>query len=524
MTIRGSPPTRKGKKLAEAGVTPESENYRPFKTLELDVVFNGPMPSHWAMIYVDRSGNIREMSNLNTPIFDTRARDAFAHAQGLLPSRHNSLAALTEYSGPSLRAGRPKRRRTGHREERLTVNVTEAFEDSGDQISLEIGNRKKVSAFYGSAFRRLQQVNCRILAKSFIKVIEPRKQVKHPYNGGKGALPGQKGDPEKTKPDWWPRHVIHREPDHIKKDFRLMLLVHLVQNLLPMGITAEMLEDAALDCRRQIGPEERREERLGVIEEIFRVRKIEERYERNEIDGTTQVFVSDHAGARRGEPESEDEGESEVITPPETVASSPQAQPLDSSQQQSPLDVASIPQHISPLETTSSFQIPTELSFSNSEHQTPEFGSSQPELGHRSLVSTPIAGPLLTPTHNQFMDHSPFAEPSPTSQLHAVGQDPAHVQANPSTSFTSWSPAYQQNMFSPVDYSNGASRQMPPHMAYTSYAQYSPPQDAPPIFAMPELARPRDYDVNMYNLPFRTGSLSHPHILHRRGSGLDPGI
>ncbi|KAJ6094219.1 hypothetical protein N7467_003064, partial [Penicillium canescens] len=49
-----------------------------------------------------------------------------------------------------------------------------------------------------------QKINCRAIAKAFIRFIEPRKQVKHPYNRGKpplGSALGTKGDPEKTKPE-----------------------------------------------------------------------------------------------------------------------------------------------------------------------------------------------------------------------------------------------------------------------------------------------------------------------------------
>jgi hypothetical protein len=475
------------------------------------------------------------MSNLSTPVFDAFARDAFAFSQGILPNGHNSLpsphtAYRPSHRGHSSRAGRSKRRRTAFREEPLNVEVVEAFEDPEDQVPLEIGDTKKVAEFYKGAFRRLQQINCRLLAKNFIKIIEPRKQVRHPYNGGRkpGGAPGEKGNPEDTKPDWWPRDVIHKEPDHIKKEFRLKLLVHLVQNLLPMGITADLLEEAADDCRRHLLPEDKVDEKAAFLDEIFRVRKIEERYERNEIDGTTQIYVTDHDGARRGQPESDDEGENEgeteVMTPPDSGASSPQPQHLEASQ--SPLDVASMPQHVSPLEATSNFHISAELSFTNPGQRTPEFRSTQPEFGHRNLASTPIAGPLLTPTHNQFMDPSPFAETTPTNHLHSVSQDPAHAQANQSPSFAGWSPAFQQTMFSPVDYGNGAGRQIPPHMVYPPYGPYSPPQDVPQTFAVPELSRPRDYDMeNMYSLPFRTGSLSHPHIVHRRDSdNVRPGM
>lgn len=149
-----------------------------------------------------------------------------------------------------------------------------------ERVPLEIGDEEKVEAYYEAAFRAFQQINCRQIAKAYIKIIEPRKQVKHPYNGGRGA-PGEKGDPEKTKPDWWPAGVIHREPDHLKKPERIRLLVHIFRNLMrtKYEITADKLEEAGRDAQRQIKPPER----LDILDEIYEVRRVEESYERGEI-------------------------------------------------------------------------------------------------------------------------------------------------------------------------------------------------------------------------------------------------
>lgn len=69
--------------------------------------------------------------------------------------------------------------------------------------------------FY-DAFTAIQQVNCRVIAKEWIKTIHPKKQSTHPYNG-KDPRTGVKGDPDATRPHWWPKDVQHREPDHINK-------------------------------------------------------------------------------------------------------------------------------------------------------------------------------------------------------------------------------------------------------------------------------------------------------------------
>ena len=81
---------------------------------------------------------------------------------------------------------------------------------------MRIGDTTAVEGYFERQFNRIQQLNCKVIAKAWIKVVEPKKQSNHPYNGGKPA-PGGKSDPETTKPDWWPTGLRHKEPDHIKK-------------------------------------------------------------------------------------------------------------------------------------------------------------------------------------------------------------------------------------------------------------------------------------------------------------------
>lgn len=60
--------------------------------------------------------------------------------------------------------------------------------------------------YYAARFAALQQATCKLVVKAWIKVIEPKKQMKFPYNKG-----------EDLKPSWWPAGVRHREPDHLSK-------------------------------------------------------------------------------------------------------------------------------------------------------------------------------------------------------------------------------------------------------------------------------------------------------------------
>jgi hypothetical protein len=108
--------------------------------------------------------------------------------------------------------GSRKRKRASH-EYVLPMSIT-----SYPKTMLPVGNKSVLRSYYEKAFECLQQTNCRILAKAYIKLVEPRKQVTYPYNGHKvvAGIP-QQFDPEETRPLWWPTGVTHREPDHLRK-------------------------------------------------------------------------------------------------------------------------------------------------------------------------------------------------------------------------------------------------------------------------------------------------------------------
>jgi Protein of unknown function (DUF2841) len=99
------------------------------------------------------------------------------------------------------------------------------------QLLIEIQDSQKLKEYLFDAFTSFQQINCRTLCKSWIRIIEPKKQVNHPYNGNLKVKGVQKApvhdlsthrdvDPEETKPKWWPSRdeCPHKEPDHIKKE------------------------------------------------------------------------------------------------------------------------------------------------------------------------------------------------------------------------------------------------------------------------------------------------------------------
>ncbi|RHZ56389.1 hypothetical protein CDV55_102564 [Aspergillus turcosus] len=155
---------------------------------------------------------------------------------------------------------------------------------------LPLRDRRLLRKYYQKAFESLQQINCRTIAKAYVKLVEPRKQVNYPYNGRKLIAGISRNlDPEMTKPAWWPLGVTHREPDHLPKAERVRLLVHILCELRDSrGITVAKLREADQSIRRQITPPER----LQVLDEIYRVREEEESYLDGRLDEQAAVYIS----------------------------------------------------------------------------------------------------------------------------------------------------------------------------------------------------------------------------------------
>ena len=95
---------------------------------------------------------------------------------------------------------------------------------------IKVGDTERVERQLHFLLERIQQHDCKRIAKAWVKVVEPGKQGKYPYNGGdkakklKGSplLPANPGD--LTKPPWWPETGCkHREPDHIGKQGKKFL-------------------------------------------------------------------------------------------------------------------------------------------------------------------------------------------------------------------------------------------------------------------------------------------------------------
>lgn len=80
--------------------------------------------------------------------------------------------------------------------------------------AITISDSDEVWKAYDERFKSIQQSACKLIAKAWVKAVEPKKQSTHPYTGA-----------DERAPDWWPKpwgpnkeqRVRHKEPDHLYK-------------------------------------------------------------------------------------------------------------------------------------------------------------------------------------------------------------------------------------------------------------------------------------------------------------------
>ncbi|CAG8364440.1 unnamed protein product [Penicillium salamii] len=305
----------------------------------------GPAYPHFAMIYIDGEGNLCQRSSdsvaenrqdifsptviaeflravarsresqgaqfhVPIPVQSTQAPSFNQHSSTLpqgglvvhsgigmtgeersrIPTEQGSLPQSAMWPQPSktwspqqeqAAINQPRRRHFGGR----SLNLS-----SHQSASISVKEPEILRLYYEKVFQNLQQTNCRVIAKAYIKLVEPRKQVNYPYNGRK-TVDGrvQQLDPEVTKPPWWPIGVCHREPDHLPKVERIRLLVHILCDLRESnGVTAARLKECDQPIRRQILPVDR----LQILDEMYRVRETEERFLDGILDSEPSVLIS----------------------------------------------------------------------------------------------------------------------------------------------------------------------------------------------------------------------------------------
>ncbi|PWN89583.1 hypothetical protein FA10DRAFT_148300 [Acaromyces ingoldii] len=146
---------------------------------------------------------------------------------------------------------------------------------SSGNVSFEtkLNNEAARRAFLELRFSQLQQGMCKTVAKAWIKIIEPKKQTRCPYNKG-----------EEGKPDWWPAGVRHKEPDHLMKPERHQLLLTILRS---PKIQVARLQLATAEVVALM-----RAEKVQLLLDIYRIAREEEKMREAGVDMDTPMTVA----------------------------------------------------------------------------------------------------------------------------------------------------------------------------------------------------------------------------------------
>ncbi|KAK8026624.1 hypothetical protein PG991_003680 [Apiospora marii] len=175
--------------------------------------------------------------------------------------------------------------------------------------AISVSDEKELWDFYEQRFKDCQQTACKLIAKAWIKAVEPKKQSTHPYTGS-----------DEKAPDWWPQpwgtgkedRVRHKEPDHLYKRERVHLLNHILRmivlpnnqqhaDLKKLNLNVAKLKDVtneALSGWFTDKDSPNNAFKKPKLDEIFKVAAQEERFRHGQIGPTTKVHVKsdDRAG------------------------------------------------------------------------------------------------------------------------------------------------------------------------------------------------------------------------------------
>ncbi|KAI0180136.1 hypothetical protein GGR52DRAFT_228936 [Hypoxylon sp. FL1284] len=168
--------------------------------------------------------------------------------------------------------------------------------------AITVSDSDEVWKAYDERFKSIQQSACKLIAKAWVKAVEPKKQSTHPYTGA-----------DEKKPDWWPKawgpnkeqKVRHKEPDHLYKRERVHLLIHILRmvvepphkqhhSIRKLYLNVSKLEEVTNEALSSFFTDKDNPGNFSkkpYLKEIFKVAKMEERYKDGQIDESTTVYV-----------------------------------------------------------------------------------------------------------------------------------------------------------------------------------------------------------------------------------------
>lgn len=162
-----------------------------------------------------------------SPVVDDFAFDGYKQSMDFPRNRmmdRRRMSQFDDWEAPA-RQGR-KRPRARHPiidEDEVPMTVSTTI-----RKGIQVGNPTELWTFYEQRFKNMQQTACKLIAKAWVKAVEPKKQSTHPYTGS-----------DEKAPDWWPKpwgptkedKVRHKEPDHLYKRGNIQHLIEYSQIL-----------------------------------------------------------------------------------------------------------------------------------------------------------------------------------------------------------------------------------------------------------------------------------------------------
>ncbi|KAK6950194.1 hypothetical protein Daesc_008520 [Daldinia eschscholtzii] len=216
--------------------------------------------------------------------------------------RYGQPMGLTSFEDDGNYKARKRPRATMIRREPDNYEDEPTASSSPSKRGLTIRDEKAVWAFYEERFKTIQQSACKLIAKAWVKAVEPKKQSTHPYTGA-----------DEKAPDWWPKpwgpnkeqRVRHKEPDHLYKRERVHLLNHILRMIVEpnhnqhpsiqkLFLNVSKLEEVTNEALSSFFTDKDNPSNMAkkpYLKEIFKVAHLEERFKDGQIDGSTVVYV-----------------------------------------------------------------------------------------------------------------------------------------------------------------------------------------------------------------------------------------
>lgn len=318
--------------------------------------------------------------------------------------------------------------------------------------AITISDSDEVWKAYDERFKSIQQSACKLIAKAWVKAVEPKKQSTHPYTGA-----------DERAPDWWPKpwgpnkeqRVRHKEPDHLYKRERVHLLIHILRmivepshkqhhTLRKLYLNVGKLEEVTNEALSSFFTDKDNPSNVAkkpYLKEIFRVAKMEERYKDGQIDESTVVYVMPKDKVPLGYM-----SDTEDVTPGRDDAEqNPTSNSSSSSPQRASVSQTLIaPNHSteqSPTTQMSSDAFVGDVAVRSTQYPQPVLGTEM-TAERQSYVEAPTLSsqPTLHSATNLGLHHEMYTSPHETSRRSSMFTSPSEYAspATPTMYSTQW--------------------------------------------------------------------------------------